>query len=343
MNSFWKNKNVLVTGHTGFKGSWLVLFLKFFDANILGISSEKKEGVYELTNLSSVVDSEEFIDLAEDSTSTENRVASFSPDIIFHFAAQSLVIEGYKDPLKTVKSNIVAPVNLINAINKTNENATLVIATTDKVYKNPSKDNFETSELGGVDFYSNSKVSKELLIDAFINHPDFSKLNINKVRSGNVIGGGERAKNRLFTDLIQSFNNNLPIEIRNPKHIRPWQYILDSLYGYLLIAKNSYENNTSEVFNLNSEINNHYEVKQITELFKNFSEHDKEIVFNDVSSYKEVDILKINSSKAENDLKWKAKVEIPKIIELIIKWEEHHKKIQNPNYSFNEIESYLNI
>ena len=170
-----------------------------------------------------------------------------------------------------------------------------------------------------------------------------SKLNINKVRSGNVIGGGERAKNRLFTDLIQSFNNNLPIEIRNPKHIRPWQYILDSLYGYLLIAKNSYENNTSEVFNLNSEINNHYEVRQITELFKNFSEHDKEIVFNDVSSYKEVDILKINSSKAENDLKWKAKVEIPKIIELIIKWEEHHKKIQNPNYSFNEIESYLNI
>ena len=119
MNSFWKNKNVLVTGHTGFKGSWLVLFLKFFDANILGISSEKKEGVYELTNLSSVVDSEEFIDLAEDSTSIENLVASFSPDIIFHFAAQSLVIEGYKDPLKTVKSNIVAPVNLINAINKT--------------------------------------------------------------------------------------------------------------------------------------------------------------------------------------------------------------------------------
>ena len=196
-------------------------------------------------------------------------------------------------------------------------------------------DKIKTSEL--------DELTIEYCLQNSINHPDFSKLNLNKVRSGNVIGGGERAKNRLFTDLIQSFNNNLPIEIRNPKHIRPWQYILDSLYGYLLIAKNSYENNTSEVFNLNSEINNHYEVKQITELFKNFSEHDKEIVFNNVSSYKEVDILKINSSKAENELKWKAKVEIPKIIELIIKWEEHHKKIQNPNYSFNEIESYLNI
>ena len=237
MNSFWKNKNVLVTGHTGFKGSWLVLFLKYFDANVLGISSEKKDGVYDLTNLSSVVDSEEFINLAEDNTTLESCVASFSPDIIFHFAAQSLVIEGYENPLKTVKSNVVAPMNLIDAINKINENATFVIATTDKVYKNPSNDNTETSELGGLDFYSNSKVSKELLIDAFVNHPDFSKLNLNKVRSGNVIGGGERAKNRLFTDLIYSFNNNLPIEIRNPEHIRPWQYILDSLYGYLLIAK----------------------------------------------------------------------------------------------------------
>ena len=192
-------------------------------------------------------------------------------------------------------------------------------------------------------FIAIQKVSKELLIDAFVNHPDFSKLNLNKVRSGNVIGGGERAKNRLFTDLIYSFNNNLPIEIRNPEHIRPWQYILDSLYGYLLIAKKSYENNSSEVFNLNSEINNHYDVRQITELFKKFSEHDKEIIFKNSSSYKEVDTLKINSSKAENKLKWKAKAEIPQIIELIIKWEEHHKKFQNPEYSFNEIESYLNI
>ena len=97
MNSFWKNKNVLVTGHTGFKGSWLVLFLKYFDANVLGISSEKKDGVYDLTNLSSVVDSEEFINLAEDNTTLESCVASFSPDIIFHFAAQSLVIEGYEN------------------------------------------------------------------------------------------------------------------------------------------------------------------------------------------------------------------------------------------------------
>lgn len=343
MNNFWKDKKVLITGHTGFKGSWLVLMLKSLDAQIFGISSEKREGVYQLTSLDSLLNKELFLDLSIDNPELKQNLKSFAPDIIFHFAAQSLVIDGYRNPSLTVKTNIIAPINLIETIKECSLDTTFVIATTDKVYKHPSKDNVEGSELGGTDFYSTSKVSKELIIDSYINHPDYKNINFNKVRSGNVIGGGERANNRLFTDLIYAINNNMPIELRNPEHVRPWQYVLDSLYGYLLVAENSYMKQTSQTFNLNSEINNKYSVFQISELFKQYADYKEDILVNNNSPYKEVEILKINSSKAENDLGWKAKIEIPRIIQLIVQWEKHHKKENSPEYSLNEVGDYLNL
>lgn len=343
MKDFWFNKKVLITGHTGFKGSWLTLVLKYFESNVYGISLEPNDGVYRLTSLNSLLHGEMFTDLSiqESYEEVDQVLNSFKPDIVFHFAAQSLVIEGYKDPLKTVKTNILSPVYLINSLNSLIHKPTLVISTTDKVYKYPSSDNTEDSELGGYDFYSTSKVSKELIIDAFVNHPNYQNININKVRSGNVIGGGERGENRLFTDLILSINNNLDIEIRNPNHVRPWQYILDSIYGYLLVAKNSYENNISQTFNLNSVINNDYSVKEIAELFKTYSNFNKDIKFYKPSNFKEVEMLKINSHKAEKELSWKAKVEMDEIIELIIKWEEHYKTSNDPTYSLNEINRYF--
>ena len=137
MNNFWKNKNVLVTGHSGFKGSWLSLMLKNFDANIFGISSEPRKGVYELTSISSILDEELFFDLSGVDVDVNNKIKKFDPDVVFHFAAQSLVIKSYESPLETVKSNILAPVNLIESLHSNLNKLTLVIATTDKVYKNP--------------------------------------------------------------------------------------------------------------------------------------------------------------------------------------------------------------
>ena len=343
MNNFWKNKNVLVTGHSGFKGSWLSLMLKNFDANIFGISSEPRKGVYELTSISSILDEELFFDLSGVDVDVNNKIKKFDPDVVFHFAAQSLVIKSYESPLETVKSNILAPVNLIESLHSNLNKLTLVIATTDKVYKNPGDKNQEDGELGGYDFYSNSKVGKELIIDAYKNHPKYKNFNFNKVRSGNVIGGGERGENRLFTDLINSINQNKPIELRNPQHIRPWQYVLDSLYGYLLIAQKSFQENSSETFNLNSEINNQYTVKDIAELFKEYSDYEEQITINENATYKEVDELRINSSKAEKDLLWTAKLKIPEIIKNIIDWESFHNKHQTPDYSLKEIQSYLSI
>ena len=131
--------------------------------------------------------------------------------------------------------------------------------------------------------------------------------------------------------------------MRNPEHIRPWQYVLDSLYGYLLIAQKSFQENSSETFNLNSEINNQYTVKDIAELFKEYSDYEEQITINENATYKEVDELRINSSKAEKDLLWTAKLKIPEIIKNIIDWESFHNKHQTPDYSLKEIQSYLSI
>lgn len=341
MNSFWKDKNVLITGHTGFKGSWLSLMLKFFDAKIFGISLEPKNGIYELSSVSSILDKEMFVDLSDFNLNIAKELKEFNPEFVFHFAAQSLVIDGYKKPLETVMFNVNAPVNLIENLHKSIDKTTLIVATTDKVYKNPSLRNIETDELGGYDFYSSSKVSKEMIIEAYKNHPNYNNFHFNKVRSGNVIGGGERAENRLFTDLINSNLNMKPIILRNPTHIRPWQYILDSLNGYLLVAMNSYKNNTSETYNLNSELNNNYTVKDIAELFNKYSEFEQEVIIQKNISFKEVDELRINSSKAEKDLQWYAKIMMPEIVENIIKWEKFHKLSRTPDFSLSEIEFFL--
>lgn len=343
MKNFWKNKKVLITGHTGFKGSWLSLLLKYLDCEIFGISSEKREGIYNLSSIGTILNEELFMDISDINKNKifQTAIKNFDPEIVFHFAAQSLVIEGFKNPRKTITSNIIGPFNLIENLNSVFNEMTVVVATTDKVYKFPQNVNSEDFELGGKDFYSNTKVGKELLIDAFKNHPEYRGYNFSKVRSGNVIGGGERAENRLFTDLINSIKENKDIIVRNPNHIRPWQYVLDSLYGYLLIGEESFTNNVSKTFNLNSEINNKYSVLEIVELFKKFSKLDKEITINEELGYEEVKKLKIDSTKAEKELGWIAKKEIPEIIELIVKWENFHDGIKTPDYSFNEIDQYL--
>ena len=345
MNNFWNNKNVLVTGHTGFKGSWISLYLKFLGANVYGLSSSELDGVYKLANVSSIISNECFIDLSIHNQ--EKKILSFmeeiNPDIVFHFAAQSLVLESYRNPRKTLDTNIMGTFNLIESVNNSSVNPKIVIATTDKVYKHPDNLNNEQSELGGKDFYSISKVSKELLVEAILNHPEFKNLTISRVRSGNVIGGGERREDRLFTDLITSYIKNENYILRNPFAIRPWQYILDSLTGYLLVGKKTLESNESLIYNLNSEINNKYNVEQIANLFLKHSNGANKIIIDENSIYSEVSKLVINSTKADNELGWIAKAELDMIVKNIIDWETHHLNNSGPEYSFSEIENFLNI
>jgi CDP-glucose 4,6-dehydratase len=343
--SFWTGKNVLITGHTGFKGSWLTVLLHYLGAEVHGISREKKEGIYTKANISSLCKTEYFLDISKKNKEDIDKIiAIINPEIVFHFAAQSLVIKSYEDPSDTVYSNIIGTFNILESANLNNSIKTLVIATTDKVYKYPNAENKEDSELGGQDFYSSTKVSAELLIRSYINSQKRNGLSISVIRSGNVIGGGDRAENRLITDLVKSLTESKDFTLRMPKSIRPWQYVLDSLVGYIMVAESSYKNNESEIYNLNSELNNKYNSQQISQIMFDTWKPNKnkvQILQNTEIEYKEVDILKINSKKAKKKLNWYAKYNIQKIIEEIVSWEKHHIENNGPEFSISQVEEFL--
>ena len=339
---YFKNKNILITGHTGFKGSWLAVMLYYLDAKIYGISREKRNGIYNIANISELFEDEYFFDIGGDSSDELDRVLNeIKPEFIFHFAAQSLVIKSYSDPKDTIYSNIIGTYNILESSNKVSNVKSLIIATTDKVYKNPNQDNHENSELGGDDFYSASKVSAELITKSFIKVSKNKNLNISVVRSGNVIGGGDRSENRLITDLVDKLSNNENVAIRMPNSTRPWQYILDSLNGYLKIAYENNLKNVSEVYNLNSLKNNNFNVQHIAKLMIKSWGSDSKLIVKPEEEFKEVLNLKINSEKANKNLHWEAKLDIQEIVNKVIKWEKHYIINNSFEYCLKEVEEYL--
>jgi CDP-glucose 4,6-dehydratase len=238
LNHF-KGKKVLVTGHTGFKGSWLTFLLHYLGAEVTGfaLSPNTSPNLFDLLEVHTKCDS--IIADVNDAKAVSNAVEACQPDFILHLAAQPLVRYSYKQPLETFATNVMGTANLLDACKSLNKNCTVVCITTDKVYHNnewefPYREN---DRLGGYDPYSASKAAAEIVIDSYRN--SFfknSKISIASVRAGNVIGGGDWSEDRLFPDLINSIANNKPIELRNPTAVRPWQHVLDPISGYLKLA-----------------------------------------------------------------------------------------------------------
>ena len=337
-----KSKKVLITGHTGFKGSWLSFFLKNLDCEIYGISDLEFEGIYKLTNVKSLFENEFFIDINNASPEElTDVIRSVQPDIIFHFAAQSLVKTALNNPYKTIETNSLGTLKILQAANECDSVSLITIATTDKVYKYPDRKNKEDDDLFGYEFYSASKVAAENYIKAFQNNFKRNNLNILTIRSGNVIGGGDRGKDRIVTDIIKTILNGEKLHIRNPGHIRPWTYVLDSLNGYLVASNYCLENNIDEIFNLNSEINNKFDVAYVLNKFQSLQKFDYISDNIEQKGLKEVSTLIIDSTKANKTLKWNAKYELDEIIELIYNWELHYSKSDDNDYSLNEIEKYI--
>jgi len=341
-SEFWNNKKVLITGHTGFKGAWLTSFLYTQNCDLFGISKSKKDGVYKLASVSKLMKKEYIFDINEcDQKKIDNIFNSINPDIAFHFAAQSIVSESYNNPFNTLNTNAMGTYKILNASNKTQSLRTLIIATTDKVYKVPSKLNIETDELGGTDYYSISKVMAEIIIKSFIEIEKRKDLNISIARSGNVLGGGDRGSNRLLTDLVESCIKNKAFTSRNPQSIRPWQYILDSIYGYILLAQYSEELKVSEIFNLNSKINNKYKSLQLAELFLDSWGNKNKILLENEKNFEEVEALKLNSNKAKAKLNWTASFDVREAIHETVKWEKHYINSNDSEYTLNHIKDYL--
>lgn len=341
MNSFWNDKRVLITGHTGFKGGWLSLILKNFGAKVYGVSSNEMVGVYKLLELNKVIDDEIFTDISDKEDKLENFVKKTNTEIIFHFAAQSLVPYAFDNPFETIKTNLLGTFNMLEISNSNKNISTIVIATTDKVYLNSHEWNNEFSAIGGKEFYSISKVFTEISIENFLNLYKREDLNISVVRSGNVIGGGERGNRRLLTDIYSSIINNEPLNVRNKNSIRPWQDVLDSLSGYLKVAEFSESSNQSEVFNLNSKNNNSFTVGELIQIYLKYWGQNIKVNFLEDNKLSESAELRLDSSKAQSVLGWNPKTSLDKSIQNIVKWEKTNLKESALKISNQYIDDYF--
>ena len=326
LNKFWKNKKVFITGHTGFKGSWLIIFLNLLGAKIYGYSLKPhKKSLFNLANCKRLVKNNFFFDI-RNKNHLERALVKSKPEIIFHFAAQSLVKKSYENPHETFSTNILGTLNLLETIQKIESVKSVIITTTDKVYKNENKNKIhnESDELGGIDPYSASKVCKEILttsyVESFFNLKK-RKLKVSTVRSGNVIGGGDYSKNRLFPDIIDAINLKKKLVLRNPNHIRPWQHVIEPIYGYLLLAKLNFKRKKfikDNSWNFGPDKKNFLKVIDIVKKIKK-----KKLVkvkIKKLKKIKESTILKLDNSKSKKKLDWLPRLTIDQSINLVLEW-----------------------
>lgn len=328
-NNSYYGKTVLITGHTGFKGSWLSHWLVKLGANVIGYSlaNSSHPNHFKLLNLD--------IDSATGDILDEERLNAFfkrtKPEIVFHLAAQSLVRESYKNPILTYKTNVVGTLNVMEACRKNESVKALVNVTTDKVYEHLGFDLpfAETDRLGGYDPYSSSKACSEILSSSYrhsyLNLSEYGKshqLLLATARAGNVIGGGDWAVDRLLPDVIRASVNKSRLTIRNPNAIRPWQHVVEPLYGYLLLGQKLLGGNTAfaDAWNFGPSYENCLSVGDILAIIHEQWSDIQWDVDSEAGQPHEASILKLDSAKSAKMLQWHPVLNIEETIEMTLNW-----------------------
>ncbi len=348
LKKFFKNKRIFITGHTGFKGTWLTTCLTNFGAKILGYSkNDQKRYSYEKICAFNKVQNV-YADIL-DYKSLKNKIEKFNPQIIFHLAAKALVSESYKDPYKTIETNTLGTLNIIEISRNLKNLKSLVIITSDKCYLNREfkKGYKENDILGGDDPYSASKASAELIFNAysksFFNFQN--KFGFATARAGNVIGGGDWSNNRIIPDSIKSIINKKKLIIRNPNSTRPWQHVLEPISGYLLLAKKLYENKKkySGSWNFGPSGKETMYVKKVVRMLFLFLGIQKSTITKK-GSFKEANLLKLNSNKALKKLNWKNTWNMKKSIRETAQWYKCFlNKEDIKKFTIYQINNYFNI
>ena len=332
LKKFWSRKKVFITGHTGFKGSWLCIILNHLGSKIDGYALKpEKNSLFNKSKIFNNLASSNYSDI-NNITKLKKTLKQTKPEIIFHLAAQPLVLQSYKKPLETFSTNIIGTLNLLESIRTIKSIKSVVIITTDKVYKINKKNGEykELDQLGGYDPYSASKVGAEIVVDSYIKSffkNTFLKNKISTARAGNVLGGGDFSQNRLVPDIIKAINSKKKLIIRNPNYIRPWQHVLDPLMGYLSLAEKQYKNqinNYEYSWNFGPNKSNFKKVIDVVKYLKkkgglNYS-------LKKTSGPKETETLKLNSFKAKKKLKWICKWGLAETLNKTIEWNNLVKK-----------------
>jgi len=329
-SDFYKGKRVLVTGHTGFKGSWLSLWLSLLGASVIGYSLEpySNKGVYSLTNIKEKI--YDVIGDIRDQNKLKKVFHEYQPEIIFHLAAQPLVGESYLLPYYTYETNLMGTLNVLACIKEAKTPQTGIFITTDKCYDNKEQiwGYKETDALGGYDPYSSSKAACEIAINSWNksffnpNKIEEHQKKIASVRAGNVIGGGDWSKDRLIPDCIRALETGIPIEIRNPKAIRPWQFVLEVLYGYILLAKKLSENpkKYSGSWNFGPSLSSVVTVEDLANKLIGSYGCGSYIDISESQEFHESQLLLLDISKAKFLLGWEPKLTIDEAIQMTTFW-----------------------
>ena len=324
--SFYKNKKILVTGHTGFKGTWLCLFLDYFGARIVGYSLKPKpDDNYLFYKSVSFKKVKSFYGNILNKKKLLLLIKKNKPDLVFHLAAQSLVIKSYSHPKMTFETNVIGTSNILEVCKKQKNLRSLIIATSDKCYLNLEKKIpfTENSKLGGNDPYSLSKAMSERLVKIYFDRV-YKKTSIGlaTVRAGNVIGGGDFSEDRIVPDIIKHITKKKKLLLRNPKSYRPWQHVFDVLSGYLNLGVKLSRNNKkfSGPYNFGPKSKKNYTVINLAHKFlKKLIRENYKIVYSKKYLF-EPNYLAINSNKSRSKLQWKSKYSPSKMIEKTIDW-----------------------
>tara|TARA_B100001123_G_scaffold441237_1_gene582022 strand:+ start:481 stop:1566 length:1086 start_codon:yes stop_codon:yes gene_type:complete len=351
----FRNKKIIVTGHTGFKGSWLSLWLQKSGAKVIGLSNDipSKPSHFEATKLRKKIIHKN-VDI-RNLKLLKKIFKQYQPDYVFHLAAQALVKKSYTNPIYTWKTNTIGTLNILECLRDVKKKCVAILITSDKSYKNLEiKRGYKEDDiLGGKDPYSASKASAELVIQSYINSffpLKKTKVLISVARAGNVIGGGDWSEDRLIPDCVKSWSKNKKVFIRNPSSTRPWQHVLEPIWGYLLLAQNLKKNRKlhGESFNFGPSNTNNYNVLFLVKLMK---KHWKKISWKikktSNQKFPESKLLKLNSNKAKNKLKWKSVLSIKESVRMITSWYKfYYSKLRSRSIyeiSLNQIKEYERI
>ena len=353
-NNFYKGKRVLVTGHTGFKGSWLSIWLHELGAEVIGVAKDpfSERDNYVLSGIGNKLKADIRADIC-DGEKMKQIFAEFQPEIVFHLAAQPLVRLSYDIPVETYETNVIGTINIMEAIRATESVKVGVMITTDKCYENKEQiwGYRENEPMGGYDPYSSSKGCCEIAINSwrrsFFNPIDYGKKHhvaLASVRAGNVIGGGDWALDRIIPDCIKALEAGKPIDIRSPRSIRPWQHVLEPLSGYMLLASKMWNEPTKfcEGWNFGPRMESVTPVWDVASMvIKNYGRGELRDL-SDPNALHEAKLLMLDITKAQVKLGWEPRMNISQCIELVVDWYKKYKTNDNV-YALcvDEINKYL--
>ena len=350
----YKGKKIFLTGHTGFKGAWMLKALTLLGAEVKGyaLDPQTKDDLFCLIDGKRICNS--VIADLRDKKRLEEALVSFEPDFVFHLAAQPLVRLSYEIPVETFEVNVIGTANVLNAVNLLKKPCSVVLITTDKVYQN-NEWNYpyrENDRLGGYDPYSASKACAELVINSYRNS-FFNIKNYNQhqkaiavARAGNVIGGGDWSKDRLIPDIVKAFALEKPVTIRSPHSVRPWQHVLEPVIGYLILGKKLFlqPTNYSGAYNFGPHLSDALAVQEMLELAIESWGKGEYVIEETIGQPHEAGLLKLDISKALAELKWEPKMNAKLAVGMTVDWykEFNNNKGGILDFTTNQVKGFLN-